>query len=168
MIKELTETSRELSENGQRSGLEVSPLLSRYIVHLPEGGIDMEAFVEHGGRLVGREKLIFSLADWSSLEEAMENLRLERPTLAEQIELLIQMAGDVTTDSPPAARNEAIFAILYCAREVDLIPDDLPVIGFSDDAAVVALALSRNAAFFERFCEDHALDWSALRPDAAE
>ena len=167
MINELTETKVVLSENGRRSHLEVSPLLSRYILHLPDEGVDLDAFVEHGGRLIGREKLVFSLADWASLERKIEQLHLEQPRLAAQLQLLIDFASDVTVDSPRAARNEAIFAVLYCARDVDLIPDDLPVIGYSDDAAVIALALSRNAAFFEGYCDDNAIDWSLLRPDAS-
>jgi uncharacterized membrane protein YkvA (DUF1232 family) len=49
-------------------------------------------------------------------------------------------------DTPLFVKTTLIAAIAYFVMPVDAIPDMLPVIGFTDDAAVVATALKLVAA----------------------
>jgi len=79
--------------------------------------------------------------------------RYERPTLREMlrllpdlVRLLRRLAGD---DSLPRRVRVTLWLLLgYLASPVDLIPDFVPVIGYADDAIIVALVLrsvARNA-----------------------
>lgn len=72
--------------------------------------------------------------------------RYERPTLREMlrllpdlVRLLRRLAGD---DSLPRRVRVTLWLLLgYLASPVDLIPDFVPVIGYADDAIIVALVL---------------------------
>jgi uncharacterized membrane protein YkvA (DUF1232 family) len=67
-------------------------------------------------------------------------------------------------DFPFRAAVEAAFALLYFARDIDLIPDFLSEIGYTDDAAVVATVLLRNADVFAAYAAAASLDWEEFRP----
>ena len=61
---------------------------------------------------------------------------LEMSTLAR---LLRRLAGDRTL--PRGVRIRLILVIVYLACPIDLIPDFIPVLGYADDAIIVAVAL---------------------------
>ncbi|GIF45044.1 YkvA family protein [Actinoplanes xinjiangensis] len=72
--------------------------------------------------------------------------RYERPGLREMLRLLPdllrllkRLAGDA--DLPRGVRVRLWLLLLYLAVPIDLIPDFIPVIGYADDAIIVALAL---------------------------
>ena len=64
---------------------------------------------------------------------------------------------------PVQVRKETIFAPLYAATEMDLVPDDEPGVGCLDDAAVAGSVLSRHARVFELHRDFHRMDWPALK-----
>lgn len=72
--------------------------------------------------------------------------RYQRPSLREMsrllpdlLRLLKRLAGD---DSLPRRLRVSLWLLLgYLASPVDLIPDFVPVIGYADDAIIVALVL---------------------------
>lgn len=66
------------------------------------------------------------------LEEA---LRL----LPDLIRLVKRLATD--PDTPRGVRIRLALLLLYLAMPIDLIPDFIPVLGYADDAIVVALVL---------------------------
>jgi uncharacterized membrane protein YkvA (DUF1232 family) len=68
-----------------------------------------------------------------------EALRL----LPDVVRLLQRMARDATV--PRAARVRLWLLLGYLALPIDLVPDFVPVLGYADDAIVVALVL-RSAA----------------------
>jgi hypothetical protein len=74
--------------------------------------------------------------------------------LGEQAAFLLRFIEDtldgVYDPADFSAIPEAIFAIKYLAKGVDIIPDNMPG-GYSDDAAVIAAVLSGHAAEFEAF-----------------
>ncbi|MBH49366.1 MAG: hypothetical protein CMG69_01245 [Candidatus Marinimicrobia bacterium] len=43
---------------------------------------------------------------------------------------------------PSIKKGVAVFALLYFITPVDLVPDTLPVVGFLDDAGIVAAAVN--------------------------
>jgi uncharacterized membrane protein YkvA (DUF1232 family) len=70
--------------------------------------------------------------DQASLREA---LRL----LPDLIRLLRRLAGDPSV--PRGVRLRLALLLAYLLTPIDLIPDFIPVLGYADDAIVVAIAL---------------------------
>jgi uncharacterized membrane protein YkvA (DUF1232 family) len=59
--------------------------------------------------------------------------------LPDLIRLLRRLAADATL--PRGVRLRLLLLIGYLALPIDLIPDFIPVLGYADDAIIVALAL---------------------------
>lgn len=67
--------------------------------------------------------------------------------LPDVVRLLKRLAADRTT--PTAVRIALALLFVYLASPIDLVPDVIPVLGYADDAVVVALVLryvTRRAA----------------------
>jgi uncharacterized membrane protein YkvA (DUF1232 family) len=72
--------------------------------------------------------------------------RYERPALKEMLRLLpdvLRLLKRLATDSslPPGVRIRLWLLLGYLISPVDLIPDFVPVVGYADDAIIVALTL---------------------------
>src|SRR5215468_9428065 len=85
-------------------------------------------------------------AGWLALLIALVLIRPEGPLLAEAmrllpdlLRLLRRLAAD--TGLPRGVRVRLALLMVYLALPVDLIPDFLPVIGYADDAIIVAFVL---------------------------
>jgi uncharacterized membrane protein YkvA (DUF1232 family) len=59
--------------------------------------------------------------------------------LPDVVRLLKRLAADRTT--PKAVRVSLMLLFVYLASPIDLVPDFIPVLGYADDAVVVALVL---------------------------
>lgn len=139
-------------------------LLAAYMIYVSDEGIDLDRFVEHGGRLLKREDFTGLASGLADLREKIASLRGEHPKLGRQLEFLADFfASDPT--SVPAVRNETDFALLYAVKDMDMTPDDIPGVGYLDDAAVAEVVLARHAEIFERHCAAHDLEWAALKPE---
>jgi uncharacterized membrane protein YkvA (DUF1232 family) len=86
------------------------------------------------------------LAGWLVLLIALVLGRPKGPLLAEAmrllpdlLRLLRRLAAD--TGLPRGVRVRLALLMAYLALPVDLVPDFLPVIGYADDAIIVALVL---------------------------
>jgi uncharacterized membrane protein YkvA (DUF1232 family) len=64
-----------------------------------------------------------------------EGLRL----LPDQVRLLRRLAADPQT--PRGVRIGLVLLLAYLLSPIDLIPDFVPVLGYADDAIIVAIAL---------------------------
>ncbi|MEA3208980.1 MAG: hypothetical protein QOE70_2037 [Chthoniobacter sp.] len=88
------------------------------------------------------------------------------PNAPAQFEFLAKVieafASDRYRDLTYAAAGEAAFALLYLARDIDLIPDGVEEIGYLDDAMVAATVLQLHAAEFGKFARRQGLDWSQI------
>jgi uncharacterized membrane protein YkvA (DUF1232 family) len=146
------------SNNGTNSQLKA------YMVYMPDDGFDLEQFVEQGGCLAGREHAAITGDERLEVHRKISVLGNEHPRLARQLEFFAHLVAVDPKELPAKARNEIIFALLYAAAEADLIPDVTPEIGYSDDAAVAELVLSRHSDVFEEYCTASHLDWTALKP----
>ncbi|WP_443070413.1 YkvA family protein [Streptomyces sp. WAC05374] len=86
------------------------------------------------------------LLTWTALLIALLLIRPKGPLLAEAvrllpdlIRLLRRLAADKTL--PRGVRLRLAALMVHLALPIDLIPDFLPVIGYADDAVVVAFTL---------------------------
>lgn len=128
---------------------------------------DFDEFVEHGGRKVTPatlQRLAVLLPDLREKFDAVTAPGLSKAPA--QLMFLAQVVETVAADSyrdlSYGAIGEAAFALLYLARDVDIIPDFIERLGYLDDAAVAATVLERNAAEFERFASHTGSDWAAI------
>ena len=64
---------------------------------------------------------------------------------------LIEMVRDPDWQLPEADTQRVLRAIAYFADPADLIPDDLPVLGYLDDAMMVDVALREVEPEFEAY-----------------
>ena len=138
--------------------------LASYMNYVSDEGLNLDRFVEHGGRMLGPEEASGLTDGLVDLREKISTIRKEHPLLARQLEFLAAFFEGNPPHVPDKARNETIFALLYAAKDMDLMPDDMPEVGYLDDAAVVASVLSRHAEVFERHCAAHDIEWAALKP----
>ena len=86
------------------------------------------------------------LAGWLALLIALVLIRPKGPLLAEAVRLLpdlLRLLRRLAADStlPRGVRARLALLMAYLALPVDLIPDFLPVIGYADDAVIVAFVL---------------------------
>jgi len=149
-------------------------LLATFTTYVSDAGLDLERFVRDGGRLVARQDEAGLRDGLADLRSKISDLRPAHPQLAQQLDFLAQFfQADAARDPecvrhlPEAVCNEVTFALFYTAKDVDLIPDDIPDVGYSDDCAVVEMVLSRHAAVFEHYCTTHGFEWGALKPETS-
>ncbi len=92
--------------------------------------------------------------------ELLDNAREASPPAfilrrLEGLELLVNMVEDEDWTLPPEDVSRVINALAYFANPHDLIPDDVPGLGFLDDAVMVDLVrreLAHEIKAYESFC----------------
>jgi uncharacterized membrane protein YkvA (DUF1232 family) len=92
---------------------------------------------------------------WAKLTESMPRLgRLGRlRDLVKNVVLLFEMLIDPSCQIPWRTTAGIVFALAYFISSFDLIPDAIPVIGFLDDALVVAEVVYMFSADIQRYEE---------------
>jgi uncharacterized membrane protein YkvA (DUF1232 family) len=73
----------------------------------------------------------------------------------EKLEQMLAMVNDVGWALPDAERKHVLQALTYFADPQDMIPDDVPVLGFLDDAIMIELVvreLKHEIEAYEDFC----------------
>ncbi len=88
------------------------------------------------------------------------------PHLVDQLEFLADAVEDFAEgayrDLPFYAAAQAVFALTYAHKKVDIIPDLIPHSGRADDSSVVRTVLIQNEAAFSAYAEWSGLDWSRI------
>jgi uncharacterized membrane protein YkvA (DUF1232 family) len=88
------------------------------------------------------------------------------PHLQQQLKLLTDFLEDTADGVFPAgseaSRKETAFALHYTAKEVDIIPDSVPEIGYADDSLIVRTVLSRHQDIFRDYCHFRKIRWSKI------
>jgi uncharacterized membrane protein YkvA (DUF1232 family) len=127
------------------------------------------AFIENGTSRLTPKALHQLVAELPELREKFAEVQAPGfPHIHRQFSFLADVveafACDRERDVPYHAALEAAFALIYFSRDIDLIPDFLEEVGYTDDAAVAATVLHRHATVFARLAAARHLTWPELTP----
>jgi uncharacterized membrane protein YkvA (DUF1232 family) len=124
-------------------------------------------YVTHGAGSITPaivEKVMRKLPLWKA--EFTQITAPEFPHLVDQLEFLADavedFSGGACKDLPYVAVAEAVFALIYAHKRVDIIPDNIPNLGRADDSSVVRAVLIRNEKAFEKYAATRGVDWSHI------
>src|SRR5881397_1052879 len=77
------------------------------------------------------------------------------PHLVDQLEFLANAVEDAAEGAykelPYFALPEAVFALMYAHKKIDIIPDALPDLGRADDSSIVRAVLILNEKAFAKY-----------------
>jgi uncharacterized membrane protein YkvA (DUF1232 family) len=124
-------------------------------------------YVNHGASLVTPrvvENVLRQLPLW---KVEFTQIRAPKfPHLVDQLEFLADAVEDAAEgaykDLPFYAVAQAVFALIYAHRKVDVIPDLIPNLGRADDSSVVRAVLIQNEKAFAKYAETQGLSWSRI------
>ena len=88
------------------------------------------------------------------------------PHLVDQLEFLADAVEDFAEGAykelPYYAVAQAVFALTYARKKVDIIPDLIPNSGRADDSSVVRAVLIQNEKAFAIYAASQDLEWSKI------
>ena len=124
-------------------------------------------YVNHGASLVTPrvvENVVRHLPQWKI--EFTQIAAPQFPHLFDQLEFLASAVEDhaegAYPDLPLYAVAQAVFALTYAHKKIDVIPDLIPNTGRADDSSVVRAALIQNERAFSAYAEWSGLDWHRI------
>lgn len=124
-------------------------------------------FVNHGSSLVTSrvvENVLRQLPRWKVEFTQINAPRF--PHLVDQLEFLADAVEDFAEgaykDLPYYAVAQAMFALTYAHKKVDVIPDLVPALGRSDDSSVVRAVLIQNEKAFAKYAEARGMNWAKI------
>jgi uncharacterized membrane protein YkvA (DUF1232 family) len=125
------------------------------------------AYVNHGASLVTPRVLETVLRQLPIWKVEFTQINAPKfPHLVDQLEFLADAVEDFAEgaykDLPYFAVAEAIFALTYAHKKVDVIPDVMPNLGRADDSSVVRAVLIQNEKAFAKYAEVMGIDWSRI------
>src|SRR5580765_2549741 len=124
-------------------------------------------YVNHGASLVTPrvvEQVLRKLPNWKI--EFTQIQAPKFPHLVDQLEFLADAVEDhaegAYKDLPLYAVAQALFALTYAHKKVDVIPDLIPNLGRADDSSVVRAVLIQNEKAFARYAEVLGVNWAQI------
>jgi uncharacterized membrane protein YkvA (DUF1232 family) len=88
------------------------------------------------------------------------------PHLVDQLQFLADAVEDVMEGSDKdlafEAFAEAVFALTYAHKKVDIIPDFVLHLGHADDSSVVRAVLIQNERAFAQYASRHNINWAKI------
>jgi uncharacterized membrane protein YkvA (DUF1232 family) len=124
-------------------------------------------YVNHGASLITArvvENVLRQLPLWK-VEFTQINAP-KYPHLVDQLEFLADAVEDFAEgaykDLPYYAVAQAVFALTYAHRKIDVIPDLIPNIGRADDSSVVRAVLIQNEKAFAQYAATQGVSWSKI------
>lgn len=125
------------------------------------------AYVNHGAALVTPrvlETVVRQLPIWK-VEFTQINAP-KFPHLVDQLEFLADAVEDFAEGAykelPFFALAQAVFALTYAHKKVDVIPDLMPNLGRADDSSVVRAVLIQNEKSFAKYAEVMGINWNRI------
>jgi uncharacterized membrane protein YkvA (DUF1232 family) len=139
------------------SSLEFLRRISRRRRSAQQGVESISEYVERRAALLTPENLDELRADIPLLNSRFTAITLQQfPHLSSQLRMLadffVDVADSVFPGGSEASRKEAAFALRYAAKEIDIIADSIPEIGYSDDSLIVSTVLNRHRDVFDDYC----------------
>jgi len=127
----------------------------------------IQDFVVQGGQAVTAGEVATFREHIAAYKLKAETLEVAgQSALREKASFLIRYVEDVLDDEYIAgdfgALPESVFAVRYLAKGVDIIPDSVPGVGYSDDAAVVGVVLIGHAEEFRSYGAKVGVNYDAL------
>ena len=124
-------------------------------------------YVNHGASLITPkvvEQVLRQLPLW---KVAFTQINAPKfPHLVDQLEFLADAVEDFAEgaykDLPYYAVAQAVFALTYAHKKVDVIPDLLLNLGRADDSSVVRAVLIQNEKAFAQYAATQGFDWSRI------
>ena len=124
-------------------------------------------YVNHGASLITHrvvEQVLRHLPFWK-VEFTQINAP-KFPHLVDQLEFLANAVEDAAEgaykDLPYCAFAQAVFALTYAHKRIDVIPDLLPNVGRADDSSVVRAVLIQNEKAFAQYAATQGLNWTKV------
>lgn len=124
-------------------------------------------FVNNGASLITPavvEKVIRQIPVWKA--EFTQIDAPKYPHLVDQLEFLADAVEDcyegVYKDLPYFAMAEAVFALTYAHKQVDIIPDSVVELGHADDSSVVRAVIIQNERAFEKYAKSQGISWERI------
>lgn len=124
-------------------------------------------YVNHGASLVTPrvvESVVRQLPKWK-IEFTQINAP-KFPHLVDQLEFLADAVEDFAEgaykDLPYYAVAQAVFALTYAHKKIDVIPDLIPNLGRADDSSVVRAVLIQNERVLGKYAEAMGLNWNRI------
>ena len=124
-------------------------------------------YVNHGASLITPrvvEQVLRHLPIWK-VEFTQINAP-KFPHLVDQLEFLADAVEDFAEgaykDLPYFAVAEAVFALTYAHKKIDVIPDLIPNMGRADDSSVVRVVLIQNEKAFAKYAAAQGFNWSKI------
>ena len=124
-------------------------------------------YVNHGAARVTPalvEKVLRQLPMWKA--EFTQINAPQYPHLVDQLEFLADAVEDFAEgaykDLPYVAFADAVFALMYAHKQIDIIPDFMAHMGRADDSSVVRAVLILNEKAFGQYAETHGMNWSRI------
>jgi uncharacterized membrane protein YkvA (DUF1232 family) len=88
------------------------------------------------------------------------------PHLVDQLEFLADAVEDFAEGAykelPYTAVAQAVFALTYAHKKVDVIPDVIPSLGRADDSSVVRAVLIQNEKHWAKYAATQGFDWTRI------
>ena len=88
------------------------------------------------------------------------------PHLVDQLEFLANAVEDAAEGAykelPYYAFAQALFALTYAHKKVDVIPDFIMSAGRADDSSVVRAVLIQNEKAFAQYAAAQGVDWARI------
>ena len=124
-------------------------------------------YVNHGASLITpkvAEQVLKHLPMWKV--EFTQIHAPKFPHLVDQLEFLADAVEDFAEgaykDLPYCAFAQAVFALTYAHKKVDVIPDLLPELGRADDSSVVRAVLIKNEKAFGKYAAAQGRNWGKI------
>ena len=128
---------------------------------------DIVDFVHKGAAFITPsvvEKVLRQLPLWK--KEFTQIDAPKYPHLVDQLEFLADAVEDFAEGAykelPYVAVAEAVFALTYAHRKVNIIPDFIPNMGMADDSSIVRAVLIQYKTAFQQYADSQGFDWSKI------
>jgi len=124
-------------------------------------------YVNHGASLITPRVLQQVLQQLPLWKVEFTQINAPRyPHLVDQLEFLADAVEDFAEgaylDMPYVAVAQAVFALTYAHKKVDVIPDLMGTLGRADDSSVVRAVLIQNEKAFAKYAEHIKLNWAEI------